>query len=277
MEGRSQMAEESQKKTCAQCGHEKLLTTQFHRTKNGKDGYMKMCKDCFTENKQERDRRAQLEMERIHREWEERRKQAQEMEAQHARIAEQAEKHRQEQQALLDAWFAQQPPRTCIVCHEPKAAIEFGYSEIATQANGHWLPARLHQRCLPCHEMYREKHRMPCVVCQRGIQDPMNYFESYALFEGGVRIALCCQSCETAFLALPRNQQQAHIATRVNALFPSPQQIYAEVDPISQHIRYVGRSGHVQRRHNEHKRHIYQEQHVFTSYDQETKQTVETV
>lgn len=105
----------------------------------------------------------------------------------------------------------------------------------------------------------------------------MNYFEGYALFGGGVRIALCCQSCEATFLALPRSQQQAHIATRVSALFPSPQQIYAEVDPITQHIRYVGRSGHVQRRHNEHKRHIYQEQHVFTSYDQETKQAVEIV
>ena len=57
------MEDEDQTKVCAQCEQVKVLTTQFHRSKNGKDGHMKMCKECYASNKQETARKQLQAME----------------------------------------------------------------------------------------------------------------------------------------------------------------------------------------------------------------------
>lgn len=272
------MVEESQKKVCDQCGLEKLLIAQFYRTKNGKDGYMKMCKDCYNVNKQQNAQRSQREIGHRQQEREVRKQQARKMEAQRVHLSEVAqhtEEYHQKQRIFLDTWFAEQPSRKCIACGETKAAVEFGYSELAPQINDYWLPSQLHRRCKPCHEKYREKNLIPCVICQQGIRQPMNYFAGYSLFGNGTRISLCCRACESAFQVLPADHQRFYIRARVNLLFPTPQAVYSEIDPLSQQTRYIGRSGHVKRRHSEHKRNIHQEQPLHTYYDKEMGQYVE--
>ncbi|GHO60338.1 hypothetical protein KSB_88130 [Ktedonobacter robiniae] len=62
-----QVEELQGKKACAQCSKEKNLI-EFYRTKNGADGRMKMCIQCFKENKEERQRREHEEWERRRRE-----------------------------------------------------------------------------------------------------------------------------------------------------------------------------------------------------------------
>lgn len=44
------------KKVCEQCTLEKDIE-EFYRTKNGRDGRMKMCIQCYKVNKEERQRR----------------------------------------------------------------------------------------------------------------------------------------------------------------------------------------------------------------------------
>lgn len=248
-----------QKKVCPQCNKEKLLATQFYR-KNSKDGYMRVCKDCHNAEKQERARLA-LETQK---------QRAREEEEQKARQEQIAEEERQKQRALLNAWFAEQPPRKCIACGRVKAASAFEYPGRDFQNLVASPPIQFYQRCIPCHEKYRERNLIPCVLCQQGIKDPMNYFDGYALFGGGTRVSICCRSCEAAFQALPVSQQYFYVRARVNLLFPAPQVIYAEVDPRSQQTCYIGRTGHAQRRQSEHKRNIHEGPAMLTVRDPET-------
>ncbi|GER86562.1 hypothetical protein KDW_07240 [Dictyobacter vulcani] len=261
------MEENNQGKICAQCHHEKLRATHFYRTKNGKDGYMKMCKDCYNANKEETARRSRLEME--HRQ-QEREKQQQDLEAQRLRREEreqQIELRRQEQAA----WLTEQPARKCIACHQIKDAADFGYSELIPDPRGNWGP-RLHQRCKTCHKKYQDKNLIPCVLCSQAIKSPMGYFDGYRLDGGGTRIFLCCKDCEENFYALPMHKIQFYIRARVNLLFPYPQVVYAEVDPLTHQIRYIGRTGHAKRRHSEHKRNIHQVQPLLRHFDHETEE-----
>jgi hypothetical protein len=268
------MEEEIQKKICTQCDQEKALTIHFYRTKNGKDGYMKMCIHCYKANKEEYARKAALAAEKWKQEQAEARRQAEDRQARLAEVMRQMEERRHERQAALDAWYAQQPARMCIACHETKMAIEFGYSELIDGPDGFPLPARLHQRCRPCHERMRERNLPPCVICHQGMKDYMSDFAGYNLFGGGTRIPICCMNCGPAFQAKPVGEQRFYIRSRVNALFKNSQVIYAEMDPQSQGIRYIGRTGHAKRRHSEHKRNIHQEQLYYRYYDSEAEQAV---
>ena len=264
-------------KRCEQCKTVKPIE-QFYRTKNGRDGYMKKCKECQQALNAESKRQTAIHVEESRQKREEAKLREQErakrIEAQQIQFSERTQK----QQTFLNAWFAAQPARECVACHEMKAASEFGYSELIAQDGEFWVPLRLHRRCMSCHEQMREKQkqRVPCVICQQAINHPLIHLDGYALFGGGTKINLCCTSCIPAFQNLSEDKQRFYIRARVNLAFPSPQTIYAEIDPLDQNIRYIGRTGHTKRRHNEHKRKIHKEQPTHQSYNRETREFVET-
>lgn len=263
-------------KRCEQCQEVKPIE-EFYRTKNGRDGYMKNCVVCHKGNLQQSREAQQAEYEHLKREREEREQEEREhIEAQRAEREDRYEKHLREQTATLEAWFADQPARICKACGQEKVAIEFGYSELITQENGFWVPAQLHQRCKPCHELMREKQQIPCVLCGQGMRNVLMRFDDYHLYGGGTKINLCCLSCQPAFQALPKAKQRFYIRARVNLAFPSSQVIYAEVDPLTREKRYIGRTKHAARRHSQHKLNIHAERPILRFYDWKKEQYVET-
>jgi hypothetical protein len=159
------------------------------------------------------------------------------------------EAHRQR-----ETWFAMQPDRECTACKLTKKAIEFGHS-IST-GNGELVIPKLHIRCRPCHEKWLDKLNVACPICgkKKRPNDFINDFQGTALIREIARILLCCNTCEKAFLALPERTQRFYIRSRCNQTFPAPQIIYAEIDPETREIRYIGRTGRPTRRHAEHQR-----------------------
>jgi hypothetical protein len=112
----------------------------------------------------------------------------------------------------------------------------------------------LHTRCTTCHEALRTRHQLACCLCQEKTprRDFLSYYDGYALCGDGSWISLCCKGCESALRALSDVRQGLYIRACCQRTFPSGQVIYAEVDPETGEIRYVGRTGKPQRRHAQH-------------------------
>jgi hypothetical protein len=83
-------------------------------------------------------------------------------------------------------------------------------------------------------------------------RDFLSHYDGYALCGNGTWISLCCKGCESAFRALPPRQQRMYIHACCQRSFPSGQVIYAEVDPETGDIRYIGRTNKPKRRHAQH-------------------------
>jgi hypothetical protein len=144
-------------------------------------------------------------------------------------------------------WYLQQPDRLCKACHRSLPATAFGGNFSANNFV-------LHTRCRSCHAALRERHQPVCCVCQ--VQTTrtnlLSRFSGYELRSNGTAISLCCKACEETFSALSEAQQDMLIRACCQKSFPAGQVIYAEVDPGSCEIRYIGRTGQPQRRHAQH-------------------------
>jgi hypothetical protein len=148
-----------------------------------------------------------------------------------------------------EQWYSQQPPHRCSTCGQIKPASDFGG---VCNAYG-FFP---HSQCTNCHQALRTHHQLACCLCQKKVlqRDFLSQYDGYALCGNGSWVPLCCQGCEAAFLALPTSQQRLMIQACCQRTFPSGQIIYAEVDPETDDIRYVGRTGDPKRRHTQHLR-----------------------
>ena len=226
---------------CLQCKKTKPLLA-FSRYKGKIDGPGKICCECVWLKQQERHRRVatqrniwqqqQERKERKQREWE-------------RRVAlRQAHEQRQRER---EHWYLQQPDRRCRTCGQILPAFAFGGT---TSANGFIL----HTSCTICHEMLMQRRQLACCFCQKKLprRDFLSHYDGYALCGNGAWISLCCQECELAFQALSSGRQWMYIHACCQRTFPPGQVIYAEVDPETDDIRYIGRTSRPQRRHAQH-------------------------
>lgn len=226
---------------CLQCQQTKSLLA-FSRQKGKTDEYKKICDTCEQLNQQERHRRVESQRARWQQRsaWEESKRQ----EWERKMALRQAYEQRQYEK---ECWFLQQPERRCQMCHQLLSAAAFGEM---SSTNG----LTLHTRCTACREVLRTRHLLPCCLCQQKTarQDFLSAYDGYVLCGDGSWISLCCQRCESAFRALPVLRQGMYVRACCQRSFPAGQVIYAEVDPETGEIRYVGRTNRPQRRHAQH-------------------------
>jgi hypothetical protein len=226
---------------CLQCKKTKPLLA-FSRHKGRTDKRKKICYECERFKQYERHTRIdnQKKMWQQQQEREERRQQECER-----RVA--LRQTYEERWREKERWYLQQPDRCCQTCHQILPAFAFGGT---SSASGFIL----HTRCTICHEALRERHRLTCCLCQEKTPrcDFLSHYDGYALSGNGTWISLCCKGCEGAFRGLSVSQQRMCVHSCCQRTFPSGQVIYAEVDPETGEIRYVGRTGRPKRRHVQH-------------------------
>jgi hypothetical protein len=133
------------------------------------------------------------------------------------------------------------------MCHQILPASAFGGTD---SVNGFTL----YMRCTVCREVLRERCQLACCFCQEKTsrRDFISHYDDYVLCGYGTCVSLCCRECALAFRSLPASQQRECIHACCQRTFPPSQVIYAEVDPETDEIRYVGRTGKPKRRHAQH-------------------------
>ncbi len=226
---------------CLQCQKSQPLLA-FSRLKRKTDAWKNICYACEQSNQQERHSRVAIHRGVLQqqREREERRQQAWERRVALRQTYEQCQRERED-------WYRQQPDRHCRSCLQLLPAGAFG---AISSVNG---PA-LQTRCTICHARWYECQQQACCLCQQKVlrRDFLSSYAGYALCGYGTCISLCCQRCETTFsrLSSPRQRQLIHVCCQ--RTFPPGQVIYAEVDPETEEIRYLGRTGNPRRRHAQH-------------------------
>jgi hypothetical protein len=225
---------------CQQCRRPKSLSA-FPGSQGKRSGLKKICQECEQRKRDERHHRIMKHHEMGGQ---------QEREDQRHHLWEQRVLFRQiweEQDREQEHWYQQQPARRCPTCRQILPASAFGGY---TSANGFTL----YRRCRSCHAVMLERRHLPCCLCQKRIprQNFLSSLNGDALCGDGAAISLCCQACESAFLALSHLQQEDCIRLCCQRAFPVGQVIYAEVDPQTQEIRYIGRTGRPERRHLQH-------------------------
>lgn len=227
-------------KLCLQCKKIQPLSV-FSRRKRKTDEYGKICCACERFNQDRRHHRVAA-----HREtWQEQGREEKRRKAWEKSTAlRQAQEERWRER---ENWYLQQPDRCCRTCHQVQPASAFAAT---SSANG----LILYTRCTICHEALQERHWLACCLCQerKPHRDFLSHFNEYALSGSGTSISLCCKECEVSFLALPVVQQSRCIRSCCQRTFPIGQVIYAEVDPETGKIRYIGRTGKPKRRHAQH-------------------------
>jgi hypothetical protein len=227
-------------RVCGQCQQMKPHMA-FARYKGKVDERRKVCRECEQLNQQERHRRLAMQKEIWQQPGREemRRKNLERKVAVHQAY--------EERWRERERWYLQQPDRLCKTCHQILPATAFGGSFSAN----HFV---LHTRCKPCHEAVRERYQPVCCVCQMQTARTnfISCFNGYELRGNGASISLCCKACEETFSALSKVQQDMLIRSCCQRSFPAGQVIYAEVDPESCEIHYIGRTGKPQRRHAQH-------------------------
>lgn len=230
-----------EERLCQQCQLFHPLTA-FARSKGKSERRKSICNTCEQRKQQERHHR--LALQRI--------KDAQQPERTEHRVhvLQQQERLRQsyeERQREKECWYLQQPDRCCRLCQYLLPATAF---DCTNTPDGFLLQTR----CRACHEVFRAERQECCCLCQRKTarQDFLSHYEGYALSGNGAWISLCCRGCEATFGALAPALQQRWIAQRCQRSFPSGQVIYAEVDPQTGEIRYIGRTSRPKRRHAQH-------------------------
>jgi len=239
-------------KRCEQCKQEKPLV-KFHKRKTP-DGRSAICIVCQQANSAERDRAFQERMEAWRRE-----REAAEQERIEQRKRDEEEKRQQEVLINLqkDAWYMEHSEKTCIACGKTLSSRNFDimhYSYGTLEDLQFQIQMTLSERCTQCLEAYRNRLGVPCVVCGQKFRSKLSYYAGYTLFGGGTGISLHCAACANTFAALPESKQRFYLQSRIHLAFPSPQVIYAEKDPLSHEIRYIGRTGNATTRHSEHTR-----------------------
>ncbi len=229
-----------EEKWCLQCQETRPLLA-FSRQKGKKDVRKNICSECEQSNQQERHFRMMTHRERWQQqEREERRQQAWERSVALRQAQEQRQRARED-------WYLQQPDRCCRMCRQILPATAFGGT---SSANGFLL----HTRCTSCHEVVRTHRQLACCLCQekKPRYDFLCRYDGYTLCGDGTWISFCCKGCEGAFRSLAVSQQRRSIHACCQRAFPPGQVIYAEVDPETDDIRYVGRTSRPQRRHAQH-------------------------
>lgn len=237
----SEMEPQGSERRCLQCQQTRPLLA-FSRHKGKIEECRKICCECEQLNQQERHLRLEIQRNRWQQQQEQEKRKQQVWERKVA--LRQAQEQRQRER---EHWYLQQPDRRCRTCHQIFPASAFGGT---ASANGFML----HTRCMTCHEALRERHQLACCLCQQKTprRDFLSQYDGYALCSNGAWISLCCQRCESAFRALSASQQWRYIHACCQRSFPSGQVIYAEVDPETSDIRYVGRTSKPKRRHTQH-------------------------
>ncbi len=222
---------------CRQCQQIKPRTA-FVPHGGKANEYRKVCRECEQLNQIERHRRLAARKEL----WQ----QLERKEAKREELEKKIAFHQvyEERRREREQWYLQQPDRLCKACHQVLPATAFG---------GHFSATTfvLHTRCRSCHEASCERHRPVCCVCQQK-KALLSHFKGYALHDAGAAIALYCKACEEVFFTLSEAQQNMLIRSSCQRSFPTGQVIYAEVDPESDQIRYIGRTSQPQRRHAQH-------------------------
>jgi hypothetical protein len=229
-------------KLCIQCQKSQPFAAfSYHNGKSQR--YRKICSECAALQQSERHRRVALQREKW--QWEVQGQGVHRQDAWIKRVSlRQAQEERWHQREL---WYLQQPDRQCKACRQILPASAFG----GTPSPTGFL---LHTRCRGCHQAQLERCQLPCCLCQK--KKPrrsfLSHYDGYALCGDGTYVSLCCKECETAFRALPHNYQEQYIHSCSLRAFPTGQVIYAEIDPETGAIRYVGRTGRPERRHAQH-------------------------
>jgi hypothetical protein len=201
-----------------------------------------ICQECERLNQQARYRHLETQRARwqLSQAREERRQQAWERSIALRQVYEQ----RQQEKVH---WYRQQPDRRCCTCRQSLPATAFG---ALSSANGFTLQ----MRCRRCHEIWHENRQLACCLCQKKVarRDSLSSYDGYALCGDGTWISLYCKECEPTFRNLSEKRQADYIHACCQRSFSVGQVIYAEVDPETNEIRYVGRTGKPKRRHAQH-------------------------
>lgn len=231
-------------RACQQCGKTKLLTAFSHQ-KGKTDERKKICCECESFKQYERRCRVAFQRERWQQQHQERTEERQkEWERSIALRKIQEERWRERER-----WHLQQPDRRCAMCRQLLPASAF---ESSSSVDGFVL----YTRCKTCHHTLLERRLHPCCLCQKKTPrcNFLSHFDGYVLSGNGTAISLCCKGCEEAFLELSELQQRMFIRLCCQRTFPTGQVIYAEVDPETHEVRYIGRTGRPERRHAQHLR-----------------------
>lgn len=264
--------------TCAECGQVKPLTAFYRHKTNGR---VKTCGVCLTERRRQWQQQRQEEEARYSAEIaaekaaeaEQTRLIAEQMER-YRLLHEERERRQEETRRQMEAWLDAAPPRACIDCGQVLPARAFELESMGRLIAGSVSP-RLYKRCSACLALYRTQLQaksppVPCVLCGQ----PAAPFEWPHEYHYSLR--LCCLTCRSAFDALDTGKKRFYIQSRLNRLYPAPQVIYAEADPRTNEIRYIGRTGNATRRHSDHLHDICQEPARSTAYNAETGRWQET-
>jgi hypothetical protein len=229
---------------CPQCKETRPLT-DFSLREGKWDRWRTICCECQRLKRHEQHRRLAAQRER----WQQREQKREERRL-NAWERHQAVRQAQEERwRERERWYLQQPDRRCRTCRQILPASDFGGNP---SANGFVLQVR----CKACHTEMLEHRQIPCCLCQKKTPRTnfLSHFNGYALCGGGTSISLCCKECEAAFLALPLLRQGTLIRSCCQRAFPRGQVIYAEADPETHEIRYVGRTSKPEHRHAQHLR-----------------------
>ncbi|HYU77128.1 MAG TPA: hypothetical protein VEL31_31040 [Ktedonobacteraceae bacterium] len=227
-------------KLCLQCKQSRPLM-DFSRQKGKSGEYKKICRECECFNLHERHRRMMAQRET----WQQQEREERRQQEWERRIA--LRQAHEECWRERENWYLQQPDRRCRMCQQILPTSAFGGT---SSANGFIL----HTRCKICHEVLRERRQLACCICQEKKPrcDFLSHFDGYALCADGTWISLCCKGCEASLRALSDVERRMCIRSCCQRAFPAGQVIYAEVDPETGAIRYVGRTSRPKRRHAQH-------------------------
>ncbi len=226
---------------CWQCQKTKALPA-FSQQKGKTDERKKICQVCEQWNQQERHHRVESQRLRWHQQQGREESKLQDR-ARKVALRQSYEQRQQEK----ECWFLQQQDRRCSICHQ---LLSFADIEVISSKNSFTF----HTRCTDCREVLRIRHLPPCCLCQEKTtrRNFLSVYDGYTLSGNGACISLCCRGCEAAFRALPVLQQAGYIRACCRRSFSAGQVIYAEVDPETGELRYVGRTNRPQRRHAQH-------------------------
>jgi len=227
---------------CPQCKETKPLMA-FPR-RNGKINAGKtICKACEQRRKQEQHYQMATQRE-IWQQQQQERKEIRQQEWNRRVALRQAHEERWRER---ENWYLRQPDRRCRTCRQVQPASAFDGN---SSAHGFTF----HTRCRTCHEALLAHRQLSCCLCQKKTprRDFLSHFNGYALCGSGIAISLCCKGCETALYALSAARQDILIRSCCQRAFPAGQVIYAERDPETDEIRYIGRTSRPKRRHAQH-------------------------
>lgn len=229
-----------EERQCMRCKKVKPLLAFSHQ-KGKIDRYKNTCQEC--EQSKQEERRQRIAIQRgIWQQGEREKRKRGEWERRVAMRETYEERERERER-----WYQEQPNRRCRTCREILPATAFGG---VSSIHG----IILHARCAPCHEAMNERRQLTCCLCQqkKPCGDFLALYDGYKLCGNGTSISLCCKGCEPAFSNLSESQQALHIHSCCQRALPVEQVIYAEIDPETNEIRYVGRTGNPMRRHAQH-------------------------